>query len=334
MAGKRRYRLNPETLLYEIEKASVKSRLFHAFSFLIFSAIATIIVWWFYTSVLNLELPKTILLRKQNADWVSKMEQMQKHLDVMENALAGIAGRDDGVYRNIFGMNSIDPDRRLSGFGGVNRYAYLDDEGASSLLRKTVIRTDKLMNQTYVQTLSFDDVSAISRRAGDMASSIPLTMPVNPRANYHVSSRYGYRSDPIYGSTRFHAGLDFAMDAGNALYATGDGVVEKVSFEIRGYGNNIIINHGFGYKTRYAHMKTVAVVEGMKVKRGTYLGTSGRSGKATGPHLHYEVLYRGAHVNPDYYVDYEMAPEEYDTMIKQAAEASGVIPPSKLPGKR
>ncbi len=333
MAGKFGYKLNPETLLYEIEKVSAKSRIWHGLFFLLWSLVLAAAVWWFYVAVLGMELPKTLLLRKQNADWTSRLEQMNKRLDALEASLAGVEGRDDGVYRNIFGLNQVDPERRHSGFGGVNRYAYLEEEGASPLLRKTVLRVDRLTKAAYVQSLSFDDVGAISKRAGDMASCIPVIIPLNPGSRYRLSSPFGYRSDPIFGYTLFHSGMDFATDIGNKIYSTGDGVVELVNNEIRGYGNQVIINHGFGYKTRYAHMKTIFVGEGQKVKRGTLIGEAGRSGKATGPHLHYEVLYRGSAINPVNYVDFEMDTKEYETMVKNAAEASGEIPPSKLPKK-
>ena len=119
-----------------------------------------------------------------------------------------------------------------------------------------------------------------------------------------------------------HNGVDFAMPPGNPVYSTGDGVIEKVSFEFFGYGNQVIIDHGFGYKTRYAHLKTIGVVEGMKVKRGECIGESGNSGKSTGPHLHYEVIYRDSPVNPSNYYDLTISPEEYATMVQNTADMS------------
>lgn len=156
-----------------------------------------------------------------------------------------------------------------------------------------------------------------------MASCIPLIPPVNPDpTKYSLTSPFGYRSDPINGVTTFHAGLDFAMDQGNPIYATGDGVVKEVSNELYGYGNSVVIDHGFGYETRYAHMKIIYVVEGMQVKRGECLGESGKSGKVTGPHLHYEVFYRGDHVNPIDYIDLDMTSEEYMTMVRKVEQES------------
>ena len=150
-----------------------------------------------------------------------------------------------------------------------------------------------------------------------MVSCIPAIPPINPNpSKYRLTSPFGYRSDPISGITTMHAGLDFAMPPGNPVYATGDGVVEMVAFEFYGYGNCVIVNHGFGYKTRYAHMKDISVVEGLKVKRGDYLGESGKSGKVTGPHLHYEVIYMGSPVNPMNYMDLDMSPKDFADMVR------------------
>ena len=180
-----------------------------------------------------------------------------------------------------------------------------------------------LLKKTYVQSKSFDEVAQLSRRAGEMASCIPAIPPMNPDTKkYRFSSSFGYRKDPFTGRSKRHTGVDFAMKPGIPIYATGDGVVESVKFELFGYGNQVVINHGFGYKTRYAHLKSVGVGEGMKVKRGECIGLSGNSGRSSGPHLHYEVLYKDNYVNPANYFDLSITPEEYGTMVQDIADAS------------
>jgi murein DD-endopeptidase MepM/ murein hydrolase activator NlpD len=208
----------------------------------------------------------------------------------------------------------------------VNRYERYDLMNADGLLKNTAIRLDVLTKKTYVQSRSFDEVAQLSKRAGDMASCIPAIPPINPdKRKYRLSSPFGYRSDPFSGRSTLHRGVDFSLKPGNPIYATGDGVVESVSFEFFGYGNSVVIDHGFGYKTRYAHMKSISVAEGMPVKRGECLGQSGNSGKSSGPHLHYEVLYKGRPVNPYNFYDLDMTPEEYATMVQGAADVSGKI---------
>ena len=323
MSKSKNYIFNDRTLMYEIRKRSRMSQVFKSASIFALSIAMSVLYFWLYTSVFGLELPKTVLLKKQNAEWCSKMEVMNRQLDGYEDALAALQMRDDDIYRSIFGMHEIPAEVRNAGFGGVNRYAYLDGMNSGSLLKSTTVRMDVLTKMSYVQSKSFDEVAHLSKRAGDMASCIPAIPPINPdKSKYRLSSSFGYRVDPVYGRSARHAGVDFAMKPGNPIYSTGDGVVESVKFEFFGYGNQVVIDHGFGYKTRYAHLKNIGVVEGMKVKRGECIGESGNSGKSTGPHLHYEVIYKGSPVNPANYYDLSITPEEYATMVQNTADMS------------
>lgn len=323
MAKNERYRLNSRTLMYEVEKRSKMSRIFKSAVILTLSLGLSVLYFWLYTSVFGLELPKTALLKKQNAEWCSRMEVMNRQLDNHEEALTSLQMRDDDIYRSIFGMHEIPSEIRNAGFGGINRYAHYEGMDQNGLLKNTAMRLDVLTKKTYVQSKSFDEVSLLSKKAGDMASCIPAIPPINPDpTSYRLSSSFGYRVDPVYGRMARHTGVDFALDPGNPVYATGDGVVVSVKFEFFGYGNHVMIDHGFGYKTRYAHMKNIGVVEGMKVKRGECIGESGNSGKSTGPHLHYEVLYKDNYVNPSNYYDLTITPEEYSTMVQNTADMS------------
>ena len=323
MSKSKNYTFNDRTLMYEIRKRSRMSQVFKSATIFALSLGMAVLYFWLYTSVFGLELPKTVLLKKQNAEWCSKMEVMNRQLDSYEDALASLQMRDDDIYRSIFGMHEIPAEVRNAGFGGVNRYAYLDDMDQGGLLKSTTVRMDVLTKKSYVQSKSFDEVAQLSRRAGDMASCIPAIPPINPDpSKYRLSSGFGYRVDPVYGRAARHAGVDFAMDSGNPIYSTGDGVVESVKFEFFGYGNHVVIDHGFGYKTRYAHLRNIGVVEGMKVKRGECIGESGNSGKSTGPHLHYEVIYKDSPVNPSNYYDLSITPDEYATMVQNTADMS------------
>ena len=322
MAKKKNYIFNPRTLLYEVERRSRRSRVLKSLALFASSLGLAVLYFWIYTSVLSFELPKTLLLKKTNAGLTSRVEVLNRQLDRYDNILTDLQMRDDGIYRSIFGMNEIPRDVRNAGFGGVNRYAHY----SNGPLKSTAIRLDILTKKTYIQSKSFDEIAHLSKRAGDMASCIPAIPPVVPDTRiYRLSSRFGYRKDPFSGRTKNHTGVDFAMKPGNPIYATGDGIVTNVKFELFGYGNQVVIDHGFGYKTRYAHMKTIGVVEGMKVKRGECIGLSGNSGRSSGPHLHYEVIYKDRYVNPANYYDLTITPEEYATMVQNTADASQKI---------
>ena len=321
MSKFKRYIFNEETLTYEVKERSAKLRFLKGV--LLFAASLGMAVFyaWIYTSVLGCDLPKTMVLNKTNTRWISRMDVMNSQLDRYGASLEAMQVRDDGVYRSIFGMNEIPDEVRNAGIGGVDRYSWLDEAGPGSLLKSTKVRLDMLSRKTYVQSKSFDDVSVLSKRAGDMVLCIPAIPPVDPApGTYRISSTFGRRTDPVSGRSAYHEGVDFACHIGNPVYATADGTVVKVQRERFGYGNNVVIDHGFGYKTRYAHMDEIDVKEGDTVKRGKYIGTSGNSGKSTGPHLHYEVMYRDAHVNPYNYYDLSMTHDEYMSLIAHTNE--------------
>ena len=317
MSEPKHYIFNSKTLMYEVKKRSAKSRVLRSLGLFAVSLGMAALYFWVYAAVLGLEPPKTVLLRKQNAQWEAKVKVLNRQLDDYSDALVALQMRDDDIYRSLFGMNEIPSEVRNAGFGGVNRYAHYDDVDPNGVLKKTAVRIDVLTKKTYVQSKSFDEVAKLSRRAGEMASCIPAIPPINPdKKIYRLSSSFGYRRDPFTGKSKRHTGVDFALKPGNPIYSAGDGVVESVKFELFGYGNQVVIDHGFGYKTRYAHLKSVGVGEGMKVKRGECIGLSGNSGRSSGPHLHYEVIYMGRNVNPVNYFNRNMTSDEYRQLME------------------
>ena len=320
-----KYILNPETLLYEMKEVSLKSKVFKGLLLFAGSVAMAVLYIWLFTSVLGYDLPKTAFLKAERARWDARMDLMNTKLDRCEESIESLRVRDDDIYRSIFGMNEIPAGVRNAGIGGVDRYSFLDGLESDDRLKNTALRIDRLTRKVYVQSKSFDEVAAVSKTAGDMASCIPAIPPIVPDpSRYRMSSPFGYRTDPFTGASRMHTGLDFAMKIGNPVYATGDGVVESVKFEFFGYGNSITIKHGFGYETIYAHLNSVKVIEGMKVKRGDCIGESGKSGRSSGPHLHYEVVYKGRKVNPANYLDMSMSVQEYSDMLRMRESESGV----------
>jgi len=272
---------------------------------------------WFYVFVLGADLPKTAILKLQNAIWSTRMDQMSKQLDRYDQLLSLMEMRDNRIYRSVYGLDEIPQAVRGSGLGGEHRYAALEGTALLDITR----RLDVLEKRAYIQSKSFDDVAAVQQTAGDMASHIPAIPPMNTDpATYRMSSPFGYRSDPLLGYTKRHTGMDFACPPGNPIYATGDGVVVLAKYDHSGYGRHVKIDHGFGYVTRYAHMSRLDVEVGQVVRRGDCIGLSGRSGRITGPHLHYEVIYRGNYVNPAWYMDLDMPSKDYMEMVRKPAK--------------
>lgn len=326
MRNSKKYIFNSVTLSYEEQIRSRRSRIVKYSCLFLASVAMTVLYVWIYTSVLGQDLPKTARLQRINDGWSAKVDLIDRHLDEYDEVLGTLQMRDDEIYRSIFGMSPISKEVRNAGFGGVNRYAYLDGADISGHIKNTVVRLDVLTKKSYVQSKSFDDVSLVAARSGEMVSCIPKISPIVPdRSQYRLSSSFGVRKDPITGRQARHMGLDFAIEVGNPVYSTGDGVVSYVGHSRYGYGNNIIVDHGFGYKTRYAHLSTTDVVEGMQVWRGDFLGRTGNSGKSSGPHLHYEVIYMDRPVNPINYLDLEIPAEEYSSMVRQVEAGSDIV---------
>ena len=271
---------------------------------------------WFYVFVLGADLPKTAILKLQNAIWSTRVDQMSKQLDRYDQLLSLMEMRDNRIYRSVYGLDEIPDAVRGSGLGGEYRYTALEGTALLDITR----RLDVLEKRAYIQSKSFDDVAAVQQTAGDMASHIPAIPPMNTDpSTYRMSSPFGYRSDPLLGYTKRHTGMDFACPPGNPIYATGDGIVILAVYDHSGYGRHIEIDHGFGYVTRYAHMSRLDVEEGQVVKRGDCIGLSGRSGRITGPHLHYEVIYRNNYVNPAWYMDLDIPSKDYMEMVRKPA---------------
>ncbi|MBO4566883.1 MAG: M23 family metallopeptidase [Bacteroidales bacterium] len=267
--------------------------------------------YWLYFVYLGNDLPKTAILRRQNDAWQSRMEIIRHKLDVYETALEGVEERNDLVYRTIFALDPL-------------RDSVYADSSANDM-QALDLRLGEVGDRIGRQLASLGEVELVAKEAGDIVSHIPAVPPILPKkGTYHLSSPFGTREDPVYGGLARHMGQDFASKVGNPVYVTGDGVVEKVEFNYKGYGNVVVVNHGFGYKTRYAHLNTVDVGVGQPLKRGDKIGEIGKSGKATGPHLHYEVVFKGHQINPMSFMDMEMPVEEYRAMIdKRSTETAG-----------
>ena len=326
MSEPKKYDINPESLLYEISSEPIGRRVVRYGLLFLGSLVLAALYFWILFGLLGLDTPKTALLKSQNERWSARMAVLNRDMDRSEETLRDLEIRNTEVYRSIFGMRRHPATALAEGLTGTADMEVLDEIGRSSQLRNSYLRLDHLMQRTYVQTKSFDEVAALSKRAGDMASCIPAIPPIDPDPrHFNISSPFGVRTDPVFGGDRMNTGVDFSTKRGTPIYATGDGVVESAQFLFYGYGNVVTINHGFGYETMYAHMNEVFVVEGMKIKRGQCIGTVGRSGKATGDHLHYEVLYMGVKVNPAHFYDLSMSKEEYATMVQKREEESPAV---------
>lgn len=263
-------------------------------------------------------------LRMENSQLLAQYNVLSRRLDDAMGVLQDVQQRDDNLYRVILQADPVSPAIRGGGYGGTNRYEQLMDMANSELVVNTTQKMDVLSRQLYIQSKSFDDVVSMCKNHDEMLKCIPAIQPISNKDLRQTASGYGTRIDPIYGTTKFHSGMDFSAHPGTDVYVTGDGTVIKAGWET-GYGNTVIVDHGFGYRTWYAHLQDFRTKVGKKVVRGEVIGGVGSTGKSTGPHLHYEVHVKGQIVNPVNYYFMDLSAEDYDRMIQLAANHGKVF---------
>ncbi len=316
MATQKQYNNNPSTQDLEVMKTSKsKALLRFVLVFLSFLGVAflfAILLFTFFKS------PKEMMQARELEYMKLQYEILNDRLDNMEVLMTDMEERDNNLYRVMFEADPIPSSVRRSGFLDADRYADLYGYKNSGLIVNTARKLDVIASQLYNQSVSYDTLFAMARNKSDMLAHIPAIFPVKETEVKYISSFFGYRPDPIYKVEKFHSGIDFSAALGTDTYATGDGVVADVERNEWGYGNLVVIDHGYGYKTRYAHLQKAAVRKGQKVKRGQKIGTIGDSGKTTGVHLHYEVLKNDVQVDPINFFYNDLTPDEYELILQHS----------------
>lgn len=315
------YLYNPNTLSYERVYPSARDRFFSILRHLstgIAFGVAT-----FFVMMYVIDSPMESQLRKENKLLQTQYEVLSLRLSNALEVLDDIQQRDENLYRAIFQAESIPESVRKSGFGGSNRYEHLMELSNPDLVVSTTQKMDMLRKQLYIQSNSLEELIAMGKNQEEKSKCVPAIQPISNKDLRRTASGYGVRIDPIYRTPRFHSGMDFSAKIGTEIYATGNGVVTFAGWK-QGYGNCLMIDHGYGFQTLYGHMSKFKARVGQKVTRGEVIGEVGNTGKSTGPHLHYEVIVRGKHDNPSKYYYMDLSPEEYDRMI-QIAENHGQV---------
>ncbi len=310
-----RYIYNEQTRAFEVDRLSARATVYKTGAVLLGGITCFLIYFFVFAQARGNATPKERLLQHNNRMLAEQIGMLDSRIEAQDAVLLDLSLRDNLVYRPVFGMEEIPAEERNAGMGDESRYDGFLGLDHAELMEASARRVDVLTRKAYVQSVSFDEVKIYSSRAGDMASCIPSIYPVNPKT-VTMTSPFGARFHPVRQAIIFHEGVDLAGPAGQPVYATGDGVVESTQINFSGYGNVIIIDHGFGYKTRYAHLKEINVTAGQVVIRGDKIGTLGSSGLSTGPHLHYEVIYRGTQINPWNYLNPDISPEEYNKQAR------------------
>lgn len=317
--AKIKYRFDPYTLTYQKVKVSAKKKFIHVLSFFFVTIVTAIILHVVVTSFYD--TPETKDLRAEQEKLVWKFNVLESQLNQLNTQLAKIEQRDDNLYRPIFELEPIPENIREAGTGGTKKFTELKNLPHSEDLVKTASILSDIRKRIYIQSKSFDSVAVLARNKEEMNSCIPAIQPIALNDFRRISDYYGMRRDPFNGRKRMHYGMDFTGPVGTDVYSTGDGKVIKAKYNPYGYGKEVIIDHGFGYKTLYAHLKDITVEKGNTVTRGQVIGTLGNTGRSTGPHLHYEVRKNNRPQNPLYYYFNDISADEYDEMIAVAKKS-------------
>ena len=316
MAKQKHYIFNQQTQDFEEQETS-KTKTFFRFvliflSFLGAAFLFAILLFTFFKS------PKEMMQARELEFLKLKYEMLNDRLDDIELLMTDMEQRDNNLYRVMFEADPIPSSVRRSGFSDADRYADLYGYVNSGMVVNAARKLDVIASQLYNQSVSYDTLFAMARNKSDMLAHIPAIFPLKETEVKYISSFFGYRPDPIYKVEKFHSGIDFSAALGTETYATGDGVVADVERNEWGYGNMVVIDHGYGYKTRYAHLQKAAVRKGQKVKRGQKIGYIGDSGKTTGVHLHYEVLKNDEYVDPINFFYNDLTPDQYEQILQQS----------------
>jgi hypothetical protein len=313
-----KYKFNPDSLSFDKIRLGVKELLLRLLAYLTGSIIIAIIYWVVFASFFD--SPKEKALKREVAQMSIQYDLIHMEMSNIEKVLDDLQKTDNNLYRTIFEAEPIPATLRTGGVGGVIRYKELEGYSNSRLVVETAGRLDKIRKKVYVQSKSFDDLITLAKEKEDMMRCIPAILPISNHDLTRTASGYGLRIHPYYKITKFHYGMDFTAPSGTDIYATGNGVVEDVLSSKRGLGNNIVINHGFGYMTIYAHLERFNVRKGQKVKRGDIIGYVGSTGMSLAPHLHYEIKINGSNVDPVNYYFNDLTAEDYEKIIEIASK--------------
>lgn len=312
-----KYYYNTHTLRFEKLITPFRVKLLRIFGFIaasIFTAFIIVVIAFEY-----IDSPKEKLLRAENEALHQDFAVIEARLDDLQKQMQELQTRDNEVYRAIFEAEPVPDSARIEEMEKAKELAYVQTLSESQLVKTLGSQLNTLSARLAYQDKSYQDIGEMLKNKEKLLAGIPAIQPVANKDLRRVASGFGYRIDPVYKVTKFHAGLDFTAPQGTPIYATADGRIKTAGASSGGYGNHVVIDHGYGYQTLYGHMVKVKVRAGQTVKRGEVIGWVGNTGKSTGPHCHYEVHKNGNRVDPVFYFYNDLTPEQFDRLLKLAA---------------
>ena len=313
--AKKKYKINPETLAMEQVEHGFRYWVRQTGIYILAGIVIGIL--FLYLFLTFFPSPREKQLLRERASLESQLEVLNSQVDQMQVVMTDLQQRDDNLYRVLFGAEPIPLHIRQGAQRKIDYYERIASMTNSELAADLTLKVDMLGKEIYVQAKSYDDILEMAKNQEIRMENIPAIQPVMNKDLKRVASGYGMRIDPVYHVRKFHQGMDFTAPTGTDIYATGNAKVVFSGWK-QGYGNTVILDHGFGYQTLYAHLFKSLVREGQRVRRYDVIALVGNTGKSTGPHLHYEVRYNGMRVDPIHYFFMELTPDEYQRIIRIA----------------
>jgi len=312
-----KYYYNTHTLRFEKLETPLRVRLLQVFGFIAASIVTGLII--IFIAFKYIDSPKEKLLRQENNDMHESYSLLRERVNQLEMQMDELENRDNSVYRSIFEAEPIPDSARVKDMEAKNEVKLVQRMGETELVKSMTSQLNNLSLRLAYQDQSYVEIADMVKNKAKLINAIPSIQPVSNKNLNRIASGFGYRIDPVYKDRRPHQGLDFTAPQGTPIYATADGTVKDVGFTTSGFGNRVVINHGYGYETLYGHMYRFKARVGQKVKRGEVIGYVGNTGKSTGPHCHYEVHRGGRPVDPIYYFYNDLTPAQFDRILKIAA---------------
>jgi murein DD-endopeptidase MepM/ murein hydrolase activator NlpD len=315
-----KYFYNTNSLRYEKLETPLRIKLLRIFAFLAAAIVTAAIISFFAFRFVG--SPNEKLLSLENERLQDKYHQLNDQVKVTQEQMSELVKRDNEVYRAIFEANPIPDSARARALAQEQEIARVENMRSADLVNSIINSLNNLGHYISAQKKSYNEIDNLLKNKEQLLVSTPAIQPVSNKDLTRVASGFGYRIDPIYKTVKLHAGLDFAAPQGTPIYATANGTVTVAGNTGNGYGNHVVINHGYGYETLYGHMVKVKAKVGQQIKRGEVIGYVGSTGKSTGPHCHYEVHKNGQKIDPVYFFYNDLSPEQYDLLLKRAAAAN------------
>ncbi|HEY9364493.1 MAG TPA: peptidoglycan DD-metalloendopeptidase family protein [Chitinophagaceae bacterium] len=315
-----KYYYNTNTLRYEKLVTPLRVKLLRVFAFIATALVTSAIISYFAFQFVG--SPNERIMHIENEKLSDQFEAVNARLKTIQQQMAELEKRDNTVYRAIFEANPIPDSARAKEIEKQQEIASVESMNNNQLVSSIFSTLSNLGSRIAAQKKSYNEIANLLKNKEALLAATPAIQPVSNKDLARIASGFGYRVDPIYKTIKMHAGLDFTAPQGTPIYATADGTVKMSGFSDGGYGNHVVINHGYGYETLYGHMVRTKAKRGQKVKRGEVIGYVGSTGKSTGPHCHYEVHKNGQKIDPVYFFYNDLTPEQFDRMLKEAAASN------------